>query len=378
MSFRSLVEETHVIEGGKVLCPSHDEATASCHIYDGNRDDKPHAHCYGCGWHADAIEWIKVVKGLDFKTARAEAAARGLAARRETGSLRDAPSSRGAEDRAERRSNLVTDAHAARGDPVASKNPALALYDASRRINATCGANTILIKHRCLWPDERRIPKAVRRLTTAAVAEAGHPTPKGSRGVLLYAFSDIETNMPAAVCLEAVRSDGVVVPWGGKEQRFLTLLPADVSGEARFLLRGKRNPSTVVLCEDPPTALAARWLHGDATTICTADGGAPSEFPEGNVFLAEGSQAWFKKLEDERWTWVERDGGRAEYDLHDIGCVIGAAHVALRVAQIGGDYRNLLVPAKFHHDPFGGSVLNGGIMDRKSTTDGSHAVDWQR
>jgi len=82
MDFRALVEETHNVYDGKVICPnpSHQDDTASCHIYGADRDDggKGHAYCFGCGWHADAIEWLKVVKGLDFHAAREAAARRDL------------------------------------------------------------------------------------------------------------------------------------------------------------------------------------------------------------------------------------------------------------------------------------------------------------
>jgi DNA polymerase I-like protein with 3'-5' exonuclease and polymerase domains len=44
---------------GKVLCPFHDDRTPSCHIY------TDHFHCFGCGAHGDAIDWLIMIKGLD-------------------------------------------------------------------------------------------------------------------------------------------------------------------------------------------------------------------------------------------------------------------------------------------------------------------------
>jgi CHC2 zinc finger/Toprim domain len=43
----------------KVCCPFHDDSTPSCHIY------SDHFHCFGCGAHGDAIDWLMMVEGLD-------------------------------------------------------------------------------------------------------------------------------------------------------------------------------------------------------------------------------------------------------------------------------------------------------------------------
>ena len=48
-----------------MLCPFHEEKTASFTIYEGDS----HAHCFGCSWHGDTIEFVKKYEGLDFKGA---------------------------------------------------------------------------------------------------------------------------------------------------------------------------------------------------------------------------------------------------------------------------------------------------------------------
>ena len=64
VNFRSLVLETQAInKAGKTLCPNHPDHDPSCHIYD------DHAHCYTCGWHADAIGWVMATYNLTFKYA---------------------------------------------------------------------------------------------------------------------------------------------------------------------------------------------------------------------------------------------------------------------------------------------------------------------
>jgi hypothetical protein len=45
--------------GGKVLCPFHSEKTPSLQLY------ADHFHCFGCGAHGDAIDWLMIVEGLD-------------------------------------------------------------------------------------------------------------------------------------------------------------------------------------------------------------------------------------------------------------------------------------------------------------------------
>jgi len=77
VDFPALVEETTGPlprrPGGRpvmVLCPFHDDRTASLAIYD------DHAHCFGCGWHGDAFDWLQKRDGLDFRGALEELARR--------------------------------------------------------------------------------------------------------------------------------------------------------------------------------------------------------------------------------------------------------------------------------------------------------------
>jgi CHC2 zinc finger len=56
-SLADLIDERLV--NGKIRCPFHDDSTPSCHIY------SDHFHCFGCGAHGDAIDWLMMVEGLD-------------------------------------------------------------------------------------------------------------------------------------------------------------------------------------------------------------------------------------------------------------------------------------------------------------------------
>jgi DNA polymerase I-like protein with 3'-5' exonuclease and polymerase domains len=56
-SLADLIDEPLVND--KVCCPFHDDSTPSCHIY------SDHFHCFGCGAHGDAIDWLMMVEGLD-------------------------------------------------------------------------------------------------------------------------------------------------------------------------------------------------------------------------------------------------------------------------------------------------------------------------
>lgn len=69
LNFRALVHQTHDVNSdGKISCPAHEDGrNPNCHIYD------DHAFCFACGWHADAIEWLKVVHGLTTRDAIKEA-----------------------------------------------------------------------------------------------------------------------------------------------------------------------------------------------------------------------------------------------------------------------------------------------------------------
>lgn len=48
-------------------CPFHNEKTASFTV----NDDKGFAHCFGCGWHGDAVDFIAAVEGGSLKDAAA-------------------------------------------------------------------------------------------------------------------------------------------------------------------------------------------------------------------------------------------------------------------------------------------------------------------
>jgi DNA primase len=45
------------------LCPFHGETTPSFHVY------TDHFHCFGCGAHGDAIEWLAKTRGMGFAEA---------------------------------------------------------------------------------------------------------------------------------------------------------------------------------------------------------------------------------------------------------------------------------------------------------------------
>lgn len=52
-------------QGDKVCCPFHGEKTPSMMIY----DDSDSFHCYGCGEHGDAIDFVKKYQDVGFKEA---------------------------------------------------------------------------------------------------------------------------------------------------------------------------------------------------------------------------------------------------------------------------------------------------------------------
>ncbi len=46
--------------GDKMLCVSHKDTNPSMTIFE------DHAHCFSCGFHADAIQWLMTTRGLKF------------------------------------------------------------------------------------------------------------------------------------------------------------------------------------------------------------------------------------------------------------------------------------------------------------------------
>ena len=49
------------------LCPFHNEKSPSFHVYEG--PDEPHYHCFGCGAHGDAIQFLMTYQKLSFHEA---------------------------------------------------------------------------------------------------------------------------------------------------------------------------------------------------------------------------------------------------------------------------------------------------------------------
>lgn len=45
-------------DGNKISCPFHADPTPSCHVY------PDHFHCYGCGAHGSALDWLMRVEGI--------------------------------------------------------------------------------------------------------------------------------------------------------------------------------------------------------------------------------------------------------------------------------------------------------------------------
>jgi hypothetical protein len=52
------------IEGGKVLCPFHNDTTPSLQIY------SDHYHCFVCGAHGDPLDWLMQVEGMEREEAK--------------------------------------------------------------------------------------------------------------------------------------------------------------------------------------------------------------------------------------------------------------------------------------------------------------------
>lgn len=54
----------NLLDGAKagdiILCPSHKDKRPSLHVYE------DHVHCYGCGFHENAVGWIMFMKKVSF------------------------------------------------------------------------------------------------------------------------------------------------------------------------------------------------------------------------------------------------------------------------------------------------------------------------
>ena len=72
MDLRMLVQQTHGLRNGKMLCPYHKEKTPSFNV------TPTFFKCFGCGQSGDATRWLCDIIGMPLKEAKAEAAALGM------------------------------------------------------------------------------------------------------------------------------------------------------------------------------------------------------------------------------------------------------------------------------------------------------------
>ena len=329
MDFPGLVAASGV-EFGKgnpsfALCPFHGESTPSFAIY------VDHGHCFGCGWHGDAISWLRDREGLDFRSAALQAAEIGLA-RPEALSFLEAL------NRGGRRNNEKRETPERQKDDEREPELASKLYDAAIRIGVGTGARKALIEQRRMWCPETPIPKECKRLAIKEAKRLGIETPRDAIGVIVYAYMRGGRTV-GAVAMEAVNRDGIVLQWG-KKKRIETVL-ADDPTNSTFMVRGFGHG--LVLCDTPATAMVARWLHPGFTTAAFPNGESPPDSFAASYdpILAEGSSEW---LSDGRlgsiWSKVDRaNGGLPEDDLNWIAR-IRFDDVVERIDAVG-DYRKL-------------------------------------
>ena len=62
-ALKDVIGETPI--NGKISCPFHSDTTPSLHVY------ADHFHCFSCGAHGDAIDWLRDVEGLSDEEALA-------------------------------------------------------------------------------------------------------------------------------------------------------------------------------------------------------------------------------------------------------------------------------------------------------------------
>ena len=304
------------------LCPFHKEHTGSFAVYD------DHAHCFGCGWHGDAITWFMEHDGLSFRDAAKRAIAAGLSS---SSKLRDR--------------QRVSEAPRPSEPPAEQPAPhppgtAESLYDDSDRIAVRTAARRNLVEERGLWPADVNIPPWCRRLSCADAMKHGVTPPADTAGLLMYCFTTGVKTLHG-VALEAISKQGDVIPWSNGD--LLLKVPSSTGdvNDAAFTVKGVGKARTVVFCDTPETALASHWLHHRARAFVTfAESGEPEGAGEGVSMVAEGHPKWAAAINSE-WTWMERaeHAGMPADDLRYIGD--GDAGHARRLIQAVSDYRVL-------------------------------------
>lgn len=58
------------LRGNAARCPFHDDSTPSFGVYNGTNSQR--AHCMGCGWDGDLVQFVRDLYGLNFRDAVAQ------------------------------------------------------------------------------------------------------------------------------------------------------------------------------------------------------------------------------------------------------------------------------------------------------------------
>ena len=222
------------------LCPFHDERTPSFTVNPAKR----FFHCFGCGAHGDAADFlIRTQGGMDRIAALRQLS--GALPEMRTPPLPAQWTARKAASPPAEPPNPV--AVWASAEPVALEagHPVVAYLSGARKVLPPWGAG---------------LPEAVRWLPREAVAAIRPPLarlPADAAGCIVYAFTAPGGRI-VALQLDALTADGRL-PQGTTAKRRWRANIGSVVGAAFVAEAG--DPRRVVLSEGPISGLAARWMN---------------------------------------------------------------------------------------------------------------------
>lgn len=239
--------------------PSHRDSTPSCGVYDEGTTNI-HWHCFGCGWHADGVQYLRDIEGMPFKDAVAEAVNRGWRI----------PEDASQPTRAAQPAPATMCAHA---EPPA---PNIGKRDYAREIwKATLPATGTLAEE---YLQMRAIPRAP---ASARFHPSLHkPEAEAELPAIVYGITDTQGEL-IAVQAAWLNTDGTRHAKGVVKRTYGSLSGGSMKiGEPE---------DAVVVCEGPETAMSASIIFGLAAEAVMGAGNVKHwQAPNDDVLLVFG------------------------------------------------------------------------------------------
>lgn len=232
------------------LCPFHGERTPSFTVV----DRKGFAHCFGCGWHGDVLDFLMAIERIDIAAAMERLGGDGLPA---------------PDPETLARRKREREAFEAR-ERETKRRAALSLWKDGETINGTLAA--AYLEQRGLKAEHGEWPGSLRHVAAVRHPATGDPVPTLMAGAARWPGRDIMAVQLTALAPPGVKADVDPVRWSRGHLAGSAVRLSPWSGATRIVLTEGVEDGLAVLRAVPGVAVGA---------VLGAWNAAKVELPEG-------------------------------------------------------------------------------------------------